>query len=559
MKNLVWDEDLRLYRKEQEKGFDYLDGGEDQILSYLQSIDDKSVFSDEVKRGATDWPSYYHFSVWRHNIMRPIKLGKEVNVLEVGAGCGAITRYMGETGANVVAVEGEVKRARSVRERCADLNNVTVCWANVFDIEFDRQFDILTLIGVFEYSGRYAPFDKPFHDSLRKYRNLLADDGKIVIAIENRMGLKYFCGYNEDHFGKPYLGLEDKYGERDVNTFGKKEIKELLEQAGFHDVTFFYPYPDYKFPQVILSESAVSSPELHTGDLISGLKAGSYSGVFRTTDMNYEMICKMVAQNGLEADLSNSFLIIASKKDAGNTQIVDDELLAMQFNFERKTPYHTVTEFLQKETEIIVKKKLATQLPTNNDLIAHNLSDSPYYIGRNLGALLQEAIFKNRPQLFDSLLSKWIDFLIENAAVKKEGVNLKSELIPDYYDAIPKNFIIDKKENLYYFDNEWQLRQKTDIGFLMYRGSIRVYKDTPFFKNNYGNFYSFFVKLCTKAGIEKPTKNQVEQWTSLDTKIKKELSSKPPKYRKINWYRIKIDIKNKLRLAYKMIKNRLDI
>ncbi len=36
----------------------------------------------------------------------------------------------------------------------------------------------------------------------------LAPGGKIVIAIENRLGLKYWAGCAEDHVGKYFEGLE---------------------------------------------------------------------------------------------------------------------------------------------------------------------------------------------------------------------------------------------------------------------------------------------------------------------------------------------------------------
>ena len=58
--------------------------------------------------------------------MRPLELHSGDKVLELGCGCGAITRFLGEIGANVVAVEGSLARARVAAERCRELTNVRV-------------------------------------------------------------------------------------------------------------------------------------------------------------------------------------------------------------------------------------------------------------------------------------------------------------------------------------------------------------------------------------------------------------------------------------------------
>ena len=48
------------------------------------------------------------------------------DVLEIGAGCGAITRYLGECGGNILALEGTPRRAAIASARTRGLDNVTV-------------------------------------------------------------------------------------------------------------------------------------------------------------------------------------------------------------------------------------------------------------------------------------------------------------------------------------------------------------------------------------------------------------------------------------------------
>ena len=41
---------------------------------------------------------------------------------------------------------------------------------------------------------------------LERLHRAINDDGIMVIAIENRLGMKYLMGANEDHYAEPYLG-----------------------------------------------------------------------------------------------------------------------------------------------------------------------------------------------------------------------------------------------------------------------------------------------------------------------------------------------------------------
>jgi len=85
------------------KKFSYSDGdkNEKRILEILSDVVNKSCMSDEIERKITDWISEYHFSPLRHNLFRHIPIAKTDKILELGSGCGAITRFLGEKKADV--------------------------------------------------------------------------------------------------------------------------------------------------------------------------------------------------------------------------------------------------------------------------------------------------------------------------------------------------------------------------------------------------------------------------------------------------------------------------
>ena len=73
----------------------------------------------------------------------------------------------------------------------------------------EERFDYVTLIGVLEYAKSYIGKDNPYPEYLEKINRLLKTGGKILIAIENRLGLKYFAGCRGDHVGREFAELKD--------------------------------------------------------------------------------------------------------------------------------------------------------------------------------------------------------------------------------------------------------------------------------------------------------------------------------------------------------------
>ena len=59
-----------------------------------------------------------------------------------------------------------------------------------------------------EYAQNYISADNPYEAFLEKVASCLKSGGKLYIAIENKLGMKYFAGCSEDHLGIPLLGLK---------------------------------------------------------------------------------------------------------------------------------------------------------------------------------------------------------------------------------------------------------------------------------------------------------------------------------------------------------------
>src|SRR5204863_10202573 len=108
---------------------------------------------------------------------------------------------------------GSLARARVAASRCRDLDNVVVLCDNFEAVDIAQRFDLVTLIGVLEYSRLYVGGDDPVQAMLGKARARLAPGGRLVLAIENQLGAKYLAGAPEDHLGEPWVGVMGGYGD----------------------------------------------------------------------------------------------------------------------------------------------------------------------------------------------------------------------------------------------------------------------------------------------------------------------------------------------------------
>ena len=506
-----------------DKVISYSDGEKNEQYTFdsFKNSSDTSIFSMELFDRIKDWSSEYHLTTYRANILRPLNIKKEHNILEIGAGCGAISRYLGETGAAITAVEGSLSRARCISERCRDLDNVTVVCSNVEDIEFDEKFDIITLIGVFEYTAKYSNRQNPFQAALESYISLLKPSGSLVIAIENKLGLKYFSGFNEDHYAQPYYGLESRYGEKEITTFGHKEIREMLKKSGFESTEFLYPFPDYKLPKVVISDKGLENKEFNAADLIRFTKDRHYNPRPKANLLNEYLVWDAIEENGLIKDLSNSFLIVANK--GKEQELVQTSLLAQYYTANRYEPYNMLTSFHQHETQGIEVVKARLGNGDGNIGVEQKINEKTEYIpGDNLHHIITGALYKNQFHEFEVMMSKWVEFLRENTML---GIHETPDLIkPEFFDALPFNIIISNKGTFNLFDQEWIAEEPFDIRFLIVRYLAMHKRNKGLYRGYSKSYLGFINRILLKCGLKRVSKSTLKDYEAKDEAIRNKVN-----------------------------------
>ncbi len=444
----------------------YSDGASEQELLDIVSAHDESDFKDVIDEKMS-WPVLYHLSDQRENIVSWLPIKKSDRVLEVGSGCGAITGVFSKKAGSVDCVDLSKRRSTINALRHKECDNVTIHVGNFLDIEPDlpAYYDWVCLIGVFEYGSSYMSTEKPYHKFLETLKKHVAPGGRIVIAIENRLGLKYFAGCSEDHLGTYFSGIEGYKSGDYVRTFSRPGLEKIFKECGEDEYHFYYPYPDYKFPITIYSDKRLPL----CGELTNNIRNFDRDRLLLFDEKN---AFDSVISDDLFPLFSNSYLVILGD---GISPVY------ARFSNERSDDRSIVTSMEQDNNDIVVKKIPMTKeaeshiksLTENYKKLSEKYAGSalkicectltenaavfPFVKGRSLNDILDECIKSGDMNRFNDIVS---DF--------KERISFNGEYPFTDFDLVFSNVIADG-DDWTVIDYEWTKDEPTDSKYQTWR------------------------------------------------------------------------------------------
>lgn len=460
--------------------FGYTDGEDFErlLLETVRTRTDRTVLSGEIQSAIVDWPSRYHLSAVRSNLLRPLTQwlnGRRV--LEVGAGCGALTRFIGECGSQVLALEGSRPRARIAAARTSDLDNVSVLATPFQHVQPAAVFDLVTLVGVLEYARIFFPSSQgadAVDEMIAHAARFLRPGGTLLIAIENQLGLKYFGGYLEDHVAEAMFGIEDRYARNGVVTFGRRELGARVAAQGLPQQTWMYPFPDYKLPVAILTERGVEGND--NVDLSPLLSASVVADpqIPPSFRFSLERAWKPVFRNGLSGDLANSLVLLASADSVES--LVGEEVLGWHFAVQRERCFaKTVTFRVGVGHPWADVERLCPALPSASASVVQQLKPSLFVSGEPWHERLVAEL--NRPGWDVDAIAEWTDFWLKRVldevgpSAGSGSSDLSLHLPGHMIDAVPRNLLV-REDASEFIDLEWSLRGGVLLGHLCYRGVL---------------------------------------------------------------------------------------
>lgn len=458
----------------------YSDGEIEEALLQVAKTYAEVEFPKVIEETGS-WPHLYHLSPIRENIIEWLPMKQGAKVLEVGSGCGAITGVLSRKAGTVDCVDLSRQRSLINAYRHEYNENITIHVGNFQDIEPDLpcDYDVICLIGVFEYGQAYIGGNNPYETFLNILKRHLAPNGQIVIAIENKFGLKYFAGCREDHVGKLFEGIEDYPGESPARTFTQNGLIKIAKACGFSEKEchMYYPYPDYKFMHTLFSPERLPQE----GELKDNLRNFDRS---RLLLFDEKLAFENILREGEFPLFSNSYLMVLGEKPAvsyarySNDREISKCIVTQQITLSK--------ELIEKnevsEGSYIVKRALSESavqhiknMAENYELLSKRykgsklkvcpceLSEDGYSIyfpvipGRRLEELLDEKVFAGDSEGFAKLFYEFFERI-------RYGEN---ESIADM-DLIFSNILVDG-DTWTIIDYEWVEKEKKYAKELAFR------------------------------------------------------------------------------------------
>lgn len=416
------------------------------------------------------------------------------SLLELGAGFGRLTEVFCRRCGQVTAVEENPLRIEGLRLRCGDSDRLTVVQADwrEYVLALQENFDYVVLAGgleevpdTFAFAGLVGPAAM-----VKCLLGLLQPGGRLFLAVDNRLGLRYFCGEPERHTGRPFAGINHALVREGKSLFSRQEIMETVHQAGAKGVKCYYPLPDWRMPQLIYTDEYLPEDNLNERLLV-------YHPQNRTLLADEAKLYSQVIKGGVFPFFANSFLLEIAREPESLSQAVyaalssdrgrDKALATVLYSNGRAVKRPLFSEGLPYGQKLAAQSEelRSRGLP----VLACSWQDGAVQMARIEAPMLSSHLKDASAEEFIAIFDKLWRYILQSSEETGREQNALPGIIScpqepwepilerAYLELIPLNAFYDKGEILF-FDQEY-VRENYPAKYVIFRAIHYAYVFTP--------------------------------------------------------------------------------
>ena len=362
-------------------------------------------------------------------------------------------------------------------------------------ISINKKYDYIILLETLEYANEIIKSGNAYIELLKYSKEALKEDGTILLALDNRLGVRYLVGNKSEHCSNIYDSIKNKYNIGKM--FSKEEIGEIIEKVGFNYRKNYYPLPNYKNANVIYTDKMLPKKEDNKIN---------YNVVYDKDSLIVQdeiVLLKQFIGEQNFSEYTNSYLIELSNSD------IDNKIKYISYNDMRKEEYSLILKMYDDRVEKHIKgsiaKKHIQEINNNNaklrklgfkiaeeEALQENVIESKLIEMPLLDSYIAKLIKKNDIDEAYKIIDTWYKFIGEKLKVDKNG-NIKDGFI----DLVFENTFYNSKDNNFvFFDQEWYM-ENVKIEFILYRAIQNLYMHNSMLSN-----YLPKEEMLSKYGIK---------------------------------------------------------
>ena len=436
----------------------------EEVLEKVEDVREKSIAKKLGNHAKIK--NILALSELRQNILSWYNFEENASILELNGNYGEITGMLCERAKKVVCIESSKAYATIIEKRHSDKENLELIVGNIEDIKIDEKFNYIIIMDM----------AKNIEQAINYAKEHLQENGKILLAVNNKFGIRAFSTTKE----------EEKVVCNNELTITKNKLEELLTNMHYE---IYYPLPNFKMPNIIYTKNSMPNLSNIYRDL-----------TYKDENVNYKEVdaYREIIKNDVNDFIyfANSFLLEIAKEE-----IPKKDIRFISFSNIRKEEYRIKTIVKGKEVyKYAANKKskkhidsIKKNIDTLKELGINTLDSydeekivSQYVEAKTLEDKLIEILKEQGKEKFIQKIKEYEQFLkdklpkntnIEKNVFQKykieENKELEEKLTFTKYglwDLIFQNcFILDN--SYYFYDQEWQ-EENIPIEYIIYRAII---------------------------------------------------------------------------------------